>query len=41
MTQNTKNAVIGWQARHGLDTDGIVGRMTWVSIIREFQGFIY
>jgi hypothetical protein len=31
---NTKNAVIAFQKSHGLDTDGIVGKMTWTELMK-------
>ena len=29
---NTENAVKDWQLSHGLDPDGIIGKLTWASI---------
>ena len=31
---NTKNAVIAFQKSHGLDADGIVGKMTWTELMK-------
>lgn len=31
---NTKNAVINFQKSHGLDADGIVGKMTWTELMK-------
>ncbi len=35
----TKNYVMKFQAREGLDNDGIVGRNTWKSLLRASKGY--